>query len=50
MHDWSTTAALANECAYQINPSAFAGYRSLIFARSHFKTPWNSLNCIARLE
>jgi len=32
MHDWSTTAALANECAYQINPSAFAGYRSLIFA------------------
>jgi protein-disulfide isomerase len=32
MHDWSTTAAVANECAYQINPSAFPAYRSLIFA------------------
>jgi protein-disulfide isomerase len=31
-HDWSTTAAVANECAYQINPSAFPGYRALIFA------------------
>jgi protein-disulfide isomerase len=31
-HDWSHTAAVANECAYQINPSAFANYRSLIFA------------------
>jgi len=31
-HDWSATAALANECAYQIKPSAFPGYRTLIFA------------------
>jgi protein-disulfide isomerase len=31
-HDWSTTAAVANECAYQINPSAFPGFRTLIFA------------------
>ena len=31
MHDWSHTAAIANECAYQINPSAFVAYRSLIF-------------------
>ncbi|MGO8819136.1 MAG: DsbA family protein [Terriglobia bacterium] len=31
-HDWSATAALANECAYQVNPSAFPGYRTLIFA------------------
>ena len=31
-HDWSPTAAVANECAYQINPSAFPGYRTLIFA------------------
>jgi protein-disulfide isomerase len=31
-HDWSATAAVANECAYQINPSAFPGFRTLIFA------------------
>jgi protein-disulfide isomerase len=31
-HDWSTAAAVANECAYQINPSAFPGFRTLIFA------------------
>jgi protein-disulfide isomerase len=31
MHDWSRTAAIANECAYQINPSAFVNYRGLIF-------------------
>jgi protein-disulfide isomerase len=34
-HDWSTTAAVANECAYQINPSAFSGYRTLIFANQN---------------
>jgi len=34
-HDWSTTAAVANECAYQINPSAFPGYRTLIFANQN---------------
>jgi protein-disulfide isomerase len=32
MHDWSTPAAVANECAYQINPSVFPSYRTLIFA------------------
>src|SRR5208282_2681440 len=31
-HDWSPTAAVANECAYQINPSAFPAYRTFIFA------------------
>lgn len=30
-HPWSGTAALANECAYQMDPSAYFGYRSLIF-------------------
>jgi len=35
MHDWSTAAAVANECAYQINPSAFHGYRTLIFANQN---------------
>ena len=32
MHDWSATAAVANECAYQISPAAFPGFRTLIFA------------------
>lgn len=31
MHDWSHTAAIANECAYQIDPSAFVAYRTSIF-------------------
>ncbi len=30
-HPWSTTAAIANECAYQIDPSKFLNYRTLIF-------------------
>ena len=35
MHDWSRTAAIANECAYQISPSAFVNYRTLIFANQN---------------
>jgi protein-disulfide isomerase len=31
-HDWSKTAAIANECAFQIAPSTFVNYRTLIFA------------------
>jgi protein-disulfide isomerase len=31
IHTWSYTAAVANECAYQIDPSKFAAYRSIIF-------------------
>lgn len=31
LHDWAYTAALANECAYQIDPAAFLPYRSMIF-------------------
>jgi len=30
-HEWSTTAAVANECAYQIDAATFFGYRSMIF-------------------
>ncbi len=30
-HDWAMTAAIASQCAYQTNPSAFLTYRSLIF-------------------
>ena len=45
-HDWSPTAAVANECAYQINPSAFSGYRTLIFAN---QTTINASNVRERL-
>ncbi len=31
VHDWAMTAAIASQCAYQLNPSAFFPYRSLIF-------------------
>ena len=31
IHDWSLTAAIANQCVYQIKPEAYAPYRSLIF-------------------
>jgi len=31
IHDWSLTAAIANECVYEIKPEAFAPYRSLVF-------------------
>ena len=31
IHQWAETAAIANECAYQIDPSKFVPYRSLIF-------------------
>ncbi len=31
-HPWSMEAALANECAYRIDPAAFVRYRTLIFA------------------
>ncbi len=31
IHDWALTAAMANECAYELDPSAFFRYRSMIF-------------------
>lgn len=31
-HPWSTTAAVANECAYLLDPSKFLNYRTLIFS------------------
>ena len=31
MHDWSTTAAIACQCAYEMNPPSFAPLRSAIF-------------------
>lgn len=31
IHPWAVAAAVANECAYEIDPSKFVAYRSLIF-------------------
>jgi len=31
IHDWALTAAIANECIFEIKPEAYAPYRSLIF-------------------
>jgi len=45
-HDWSPTAAVANECAYEIKPSAFSDYRTRIFAD---QTAINSSNVRERL-
>jgi len=32
IHDWALTGAIANECAYQLNPADYFRYRSTIFA------------------
>jgi len=40
-HTWSTSAAVANECAYQIEPSAFFSYRSMIFGSQDTITAGN---------
>jgi protein-disulfide isomerase len=40
-HPWSATAALANECANQIDPSKFLNYRTLIFANQGTISPTN---------
>ncbi len=31
IHDWSMTAAIADQCSYQLNPSTYVAYRSMIF-------------------
>lgn len=31
IHDWALTAAIASQCAYQLNPEAYLKYRSLVF-------------------
>jgi protein-disulfide isomerase len=31
VHDWSLTAAIANQCAYTLNPPLYLPFRSLIF-------------------
>jgi protein-disulfide isomerase len=48
-HDWSATAAVANECAYQVNPSAFLRYRSLIFANQNLISASNVRDSLLNL-
>jgi protein-disulfide isomerase len=40
-HNWSLTAAIANECAYRLEPSAFLKYRTSIFVHQNQITPAN---------
>lgn len=35
IHQWAGTAAIANECAYQLDPSKFVAYRSLIYQKQN---------------
>lgn len=48
-HPWSTTAAVANECAYQIDPSEYLAYRSSIFANQDDITTVNLRDRLLRL-
>ncbi|HLY62783.1 MAG TPA: DsbA family protein [Terriglobia bacterium] len=41
IHDWSMTAAIADQCSYQIDPSHFAAFRSLIFRHQGAISPAN---------
>lgn len=41
IHDWAEKAALASKCAYQISPSSYVAYRSLVFKN---QTSINALN------
>ncbi len=41
IHDWAEKAALASKCAYQISPSSYVAYRTLIFKN---QTNINALN------
>ncbi|MGH9395350.1 MAG: DsbA family protein [Terriglobia bacterium] len=34
-HDWSREAAIANQCAYEIDPPSYAHYRTSIFAHQN---------------
>jgi protein-disulfide isomerase len=48
-HPWSTTAAVANECVYQIAPSKFFNYRNLIFGNREIINPTNVRQQLLRL-
>jgi protein-disulfide isomerase len=39
IHPWAVIAAVADECAYQINPATFLPYRNLIFQNQNLIKP-----------
>ncbi len=49
IHDWAMTAAIAGQCAYQIDPSAFLNYRSLIFRQQTLINASNSRDMLLSL-
>lgn len=49
MHQWSTNAAIANQCAYQIDPANFVAYRSLIFKNQSAINATNSRDMLLNL-
>jgi protein-disulfide isomerase len=49
IHDWSMAAAIASQCAYQINPDAYVAYRSLIFQQQVSINASNSRDMLLNL-
>ncbi len=49
IHDWAMTAAIAGQCAYQIDPGAFLNYRSLIFRQQTLINASNSRDMLLSL-
>jgi protein-disulfide isomerase len=41
IHEWSLTAAIANQCVFEMKPEAYAPYRSLIFQNQGLFTAAN---------
>jgi protein-disulfide isomerase len=46
MHDWALTGAIASQCVYQINPSAFITFRSMIFKNQTSLNAANARNLL----
>jgi protein-disulfide isomerase len=42
IHDWTMTASIANQCVYQIQPSAYLPFRTLIFRNQQGTTAANA--------
>ncbi len=49
MHPWARTAAVASQCAYEIDPLAFVRYRSSIFANQDQINVTNVRDALLRL-
>ncbi len=49
IHDWAQSAAIASQCAYQIDPEAFVAYRSLIFRNQPSINATNSRDMLLNL-